>query len=101
MKKLISSMLVLMFVFATLVSAERREVMSEPIDDFRVFKWISTYASNEVAVLTVNSGERGYVVISVTSEEAYVRALDIARDLLKSEPTELFGTHFAYVRAEV
>ena len=103
MKKIISLMLFALMLVSLMPSAlaDRREDKSEPIDNFHVYKWISNSASNEVAVLTVNAGERGYVVISVTSEENYEKALDVARSLLATEPTELNGTPFAYLRAKV
>ena len=99
MKKLISLLLVLFLIPA--VSAERSVDKSEPITDFQVYKWVSSYAANTVSVLTVESGERGYVVISSTTEEGYVRGLKIAKSLIGTEPDQVRGTRFAYVTAEI
>ena len=82
MKKLLGILLVLSLL-ASPVFAGRTEDKTEPITNFHVFKWISNYAPNEVAVLTVNAGERGYAVISATTEEKYSEGLAIAKNALK------------------
>ncbi len=93
--------LMLTMLMAVSVSATRTLDTDKPIADFNVYRGFDDNAPNTVVVLTVNAGEHGYVVISVTDEDKYAHALDIARGLLGTEPTELNGTPFAYVRAEV
>lgn len=101
MKKLFGILLVLGLLLAPSAFALREEDKSNPIANFNVYKRVSPYASNEVAVLTVNSGQRGYVTISVTTEDKYAEGLAIARILLKTKPDQLYGTKFAYRRARI
>ena len=101
MKKLIGILLVLSLLLVSTALAGRSEDKTEPITNFHVFKWVSQYAPNEVAVLTVNSGERGYAVISATTEAKYSEGLAIAKKLLGTEPDQTHGTRFAYRRAKI
>jgi len=101
MKKLLGILLVLSLMLSPVVFAGRNLDKTEPIADFKVYKWVSQYAPNTVAVLTVNAGERGYAVISATTEDKYVEGLAIAKELLETEPDQLRGTKFAYRRADI
>lgn len=104
MKKIALGLIAMLLLVSltTPVLAERAEDKTAPIANFKVFKWVNQYiAPNEVVVLTVNSGQRGYVVISATTEDKYSEGLAIAKKLLKTTPTQTHGTKFAYIRARI
>jgi len=50
MKKLIGILLVLGLLMLSPVIAGRSEDKTEPITDFKVYKWINLFAPNEVEV---------------------------------------------------
>lgn len=98
MKKAIV-VLVLTLMLITSVTAHRDLDRSEPLgEDCKVYKYISNEAKNKVAGVVVRSGEKCYLSIDATSESNYVKLLEIAKELRHTEPTQLRGTWFAYVR---
>ena len=99
MKKLISLLLVLLLLPSVL--AMRTEDKTEPINNFKVLKWISNLAPNSVVVVTINAGEKGYVVISATSQDKYAEGVELAKTLVNTAPTQVHGTKFALVRARI
>lgn len=101
MKKITYSLVLLALLIIPTVIASREEDRATPISNFKVYKWISAYAPDEVAVLTVNSGERGYVVISTTTEDKYARGIEIAKRMIKTSPNQIHGTKFSYITIKI
>lgn len=92
MKKLIALVLMLV-ILTTSVMATRIHDEERDIEGFKVFKWVSAFASNKIVVHSINGGERGTIVIDIVREDLYEEALEAAKKLMKTEPTEYSKTH--------
>ena len=103
MKKIMSILMAVIILTTILpaVIAARSEDKDNQIGDFRVYKWVSNFAENKVVVYSINGGERGVIVIDITREDLYEAALEEAKKLLNTPPTEYssaHGTPFAIAR---
>ena len=89
MKKAIISFFILLLMLPMAFASHIREDKGETIKGFNIYTSVASWEpENAVMVFTVNSGERGYIVISAKYESYVPELMQKAHELIKTSPNQ-------------